>query len=623
MYAPPALHPNASGAPSTTDEPLETIVTQRRPQLVWRIWLVAAGFGLLATVVMARLLHHQLIGWLNRSATPVFANSSLPRGVIVDRNGELLAADRFFYEVIADPSQLSEADRQSIAQGLEALIGLPAMETSTRLFEAVNRRYVELAEGVSLDDGQRVLDHIRTETSENLASVWRHLAVRPTPARYYPQSVLASHLLGFVKADRDGVYGVEEYYDAFLNPQRGIGLLAKTNDTLELLPEPVRRFVPSLGGKDLVLTLDSGVQWIIEEELQKALAKYRAVAGTIIVMEPNTGALLGLANFPTYDPNTYDRQQDFSRFMDPAISALYEPGSIFKVVTIAAALDVGVIEPTTIYTDNGSITVGERLIFNSNRVGYGPVTATEALARSLNVVTAQIVTDLGSEEFYRYVERFGFGHLTEIDLAGEVAGLVKTPGNPLWSLSDLATNSFGQGLAVTPIEMINAVAAIANGGRLMRPYVVGARVQGERVLFTQPSVVRPVIKPETAKKLTEMMVETVYTGNAAAGVAGYRIAGKSGTAQIPGEGGYLEDATIVSFIGFAPADDPQVVILVKLDRPDPNISQWATHTAAPVFAQVGRRLFDHLNIPPDEIRLGQEGLAKVQAESERLLRLSD
>jgi cell division protein FtsI/penicillin-binding protein 2 len=259
------------------------------------------------------------------------------------------------------------------------------------------------------------------------------------------------------------------------------------------------------------------------------------------------------------------------------------------------------------------------LIFNSNRVGYGPVSTTEALARSLNVVTAQIAVDLGSEQFYRYIERFGFGQLTEIDLAGEVSGLIKAPGNPLWSVSDLGTNSFGQGLAVTPLEMTNAVAAIANNGRLMRPYLVQARIEDDKVLFTQPTLVRSVMKPETAKTLTAMMVETVRTGNAAAGVAGYRIAGKSGTAQIPGEGGYLENATIVSFIGFAPADDPQVVILVKLDRPDPNISQWATHTAAPAFAQVARRLFDHLNIPPDEIRLGPEGLAKVEAESEQLL----
>jgi cell division protein FtsI/penicillin-binding protein 2 len=226
---------------------------------------------------------------------------------------------------------------------------------------------------------------------------------------------------------------------------------------------------------------------------------------------------------------------------------------------------------------------------------------------------------MGAERFYRYVERFGFSEPTEIDVADEVHGLVKTPGNPDWSLSDLGTNSFGQGLAVTPIEMVSAAAAIANGGMLMRPYLVQARVEGERVLLTEPTVVRQVIKPETAQKLTAMMVQTVRTGNEAAGVAGYSIAGKSGTAQIPGEGGYLKDDTIVSFVGFAPTDKPRFVILVKLDRPNPNISIWATHTAAPVFAQVARRLFGYLGIPPDEERLGADAVARMEAENEQLL----
>lgn len=592
----------------------------RPPQQLWRIWLLVAGLGVLASLVVVRLLHHQVIGWLDRTTPAALAASTMPRGVIVDRRGELLAADRFFYNVVADPSVIrTEAARQMVAGQLQTLIGLPAAETSAQLYEAADRRYVELAKQVSLEAGDRLRAFLAHDAEENVVPLLQGVAVLPAPKRYYPQGALAGHLLGFVRVDGEGTYGIEEYYDTFLDPRRSANLRTKSHTTLDVLPQPVRRFVPSMSGKDLVLTVDSGVQSIIEDELQKAVERFRAEGGSIMVMEPKSGALLGIANYPGYDPNAYSTERDYSRFVDPTVSRLYEPGSIFKIVTMAAALDTGVITPTKVYTDEGVVTVGSRLIFNSNRVGYGRVSATDALARSLNVVTAQIAVEMGSNVFYRYVERFGFTELTEVDLADEVRGLVKAPGNPNWSVSDLGTNSFGQGLAITPIEMLNATAAIANGGLLMRPYIVHARVEGERMWVTQPTQVRPVIKPATAAMLNAMMVDTVITGNEAAGVAGYRIAGKSGTAQIPGEGGYLRDETIVSFVGFAPADDPQFVVLVKLDRPDPNISLWATHTAAPVFAQVARRLFDHLGIPPDEIRLGAERLAEIEAERIRLL----
>jgi cell division protein FtsI (penicillin-binding protein 3) len=620
MHA-PHLDPHLMGTAPTAPVAHEPQASAgRSPQQIWRVWLVVLGFVLLASLVVVRLLHHQIVSWLTHSTPTALADTGLPRGLIVDRRGELLAADRFYYQVVADPSILrTEEQRLAVANKLQELIGLPAAETSAKLLEAAGRRYVELAKRISLEAGDRLL----TYKAEDAVSILQSVAVIPAPERYYPQGELAGHVLGFVQSSRHGSYGVEQYYDAYLDPSSGIGLRTKKAVSLTALPESVRRYLPSMSGKDLVLTLDTGIQWILEDELRRALARYKAPSGSILVMEPSTGAILGLANFPTYDPNRYSEQSDYSRFIDPATSLLYEPGSIFKIVTMAAALDTGMITPSTVYTDNGSITVGSRIIFNSNRIGYGRVTATDALARSLNVVTAQIAEQLGRKTFYDYVELFGFTEPTEVDLAGEVRGLVKMPGNPDWSLSDLGTNSFGQGLAITPIEMLNATAAIANGGRLLRPYIVQARVAGDQVLITEPTSVRQVIQPETARTLTEMMVQTVRTGNEAAGVAGYRIAGKSGTAQIPGEGGYLKDATIVSFVGFAPADDPRFVILVKLDRPDPNISLWATHTAAPVFGQVARRLFDYLGIPPDEIRLGPERLAEIEAESARLLGLSE
>jgi cell division protein FtsI/penicillin-binding protein 2 len=333
-----------------------------------------------------------------------------------------------------------------------------------------------------------------------------------------------------------------------------------------------------------------------------------------------------MANWPDYNPNQRaTTAADFDRFQNVAISAIYEPGSVFKIITMAAGLDTGVITPTTVMTDSGYIIVGERSIYNSDRRSNGQVSVTEALARSLNVITAQVADRIGRDHFYQYVRRFGFGARTGVDLAGEVPGLLKTPGHEQWSLSDLGTNSFGQGLAVTPLQMVNATAAIANGGKLMRPYMVQARIDDGQVLYTQPEVLAAAIRPETAHDLTEMMVETVNTGNSAARVQGYRIAGKSGTAQIPTVDGYLKDATIVTFVGFAPADDPKFVLLVKLDQPDPAISTWAAYTAAPVFSQVTRRLFDHFSIAPDDIRAQAMGVpvAGVDAPTEESTSVGD
>ena len=582
--------------------------TENPGQRLWRFWLLACLFVLLTSLVLARLIVYQII---QVGQLPIYDPNQLmapTRGAIVDRGGELLTADRFLYQIIATPSEIkSDPDRQQIAQRLQESAGIPAVQTLQVLLDFADREYAEIGEPVEAAVGEQVQKMLDLVLEQDKLSPLRYLSIRSTPVRFYPQKSLASHLLGFIQADRDGLYGLEEYYDAFLN-ERGVGLLERPAASLSSLTAPIRRFLPSAVGKDLVLTIDRSVQWIIEEELRNGVAKYRAKGGTIIVMEPQSGAILGMANWPDYDPNQRaSSQADYARFSNAAISAIYEPGSVFKIVTMAAGLDTGVITPTTVMTDSGYIIIGERSIYNSDRRANGPVNVTQALARSLNVITAQVAERIGRDHFYQYVRRFGFGERTGIDLAGEVPGLLKTPGHELWSFSDLGTNSFGQGLAVTPLQMINATAAIANGGMLMRPYVVQSRIADGQVLYTQPELLSQAITPATTRDLTEMMVETVNSGNAAARVPGYRIAGKSGTAQIPEKGGYVEDATIVTFVGFAPADEPKFALLVKLDQPDPAISQWAAYTAAPIFSQVARRLFDHLNIAPDDVRAQAAG----------------
>lgn len=582
---------------------------ENQKQRLWRFWLLACLFVLLTSLVLARLIVYQII---QVGQLPIYDPNQLmapARGAIVDRGGELLTADRFLDQIIVTPNEIkSDQDRQQIAQRLQETAGIPAVQTVQTLLDFADRSYAEIGEPVESAVGEQIKKMLKQVLEQDRLSPLRYLSVRSTPVRFYPQKSLASHLLGFIQADRDGLYGLEEYYDAFLN-EHGVGLLERPADSLNALAFPTRRFLPSAVGKDLVLTIDRSVQWIIEEELRNGIAKYRAKTGSIIVMEPQSGAILGMANWPDYDPNQRATSQaDYARFANVSISAIYEPGSVFKIVTMAAGLDTGVITPTTVMTDSGYIIIGERSIYNSDRRANGQVDVTQALARSLNVITAQVAERVGRDYFYQYVRRFGFGERTGIDLAGEVPGLLKTPGQELWSFSDLGTNSFGQGLAVTPLQMINATAAIANEGRLMRPYVVQSRIADGQVLYTQPELLSQAITPATAHDLTEMMIETVDSGNAAARVPGYRIAGKSGTAQIPDEGGYLQDATIVTFVGFAPADEPKFVLLVKLDQPDPAISQWAAYTVAPVFAQVARRLFDHLTIAPDEVRAQAAGM---------------
>ncbi len=590
-------------ATAATESEELAAAAEARARHRWRFWILAFLFVLLTTLVMMRLLDYQLL----RQGDLLFANNrqltQSPRGTIVDRDGELFAADRFYYQVIATPNEIKTAEaRKIVSDALAAVLGLPSDKTWNILLENSERQYAEVAKRIDLAAGRQLLDYIDAAESENAATPLQYITVRPIPQRFYPQGALASHIVGFVQAEHFGLYGLEEYYDTFLRSE-GVGLLEQSEQTLDSLSPDVRRFLPSVAGKDLVLTLDRSIQYIIEDELAQAIAKYRAQSGTIIVMEPHTAAILGMANWPNYSPNSRDGDTvDFGRFLNPSVSALYEPGSIFKVVTMAAGLDTQTITPTMAFTDTGYIVVGQRTIYNSSRTAGGRVTATEALERSLNVVTAQVADMVGAKNFYRYVRRFGFGERTGVDLADEISGLLKKPGDELWSESDLGTNSFGQGLAVTPLQMANAVCAIANGGTLLRPYIVQARIEDDTVLYTRPTVIQSAITPETAADLTEMMIATVEIGNKAARVPGYEIAGKSGTAQIPGPEGYLEDQTIVSFIGFAPAKDPAFVLLVKLDRPDPAISQWAGYTAAPVFAQVSRRLFEHLNIAPDNMR---------------------
>jgi cell division protein FtsI/penicillin-binding protein 2 len=306
---------------------------------------------------------------------------------------------------------------------------------------------------------------------------------------------------------------------------------------------------------------------------------------------------LALANVPSYDPNHY-AESPAELWGNSAVRDSYEPGSVFKLVTMAAALDAGEITPDTVYPDSGELAIDGRTIHNADNKRYGDVTVRTALAKSINVVTARICLDMGAETFYRYVRQFGFGVPTEVDLSGEESGEVKEPGDIFWSRFDQATNSFGQALSVTSMQMTNAVAAIANGGTRYQPQVAKALVRDGQVHTLPPHVLGYPIKPKTAHTLTQMMVYSVDSASYAKFVPGYRVAGKTGTAEISTVKGYTQD-TIMSFVGFLPAADPQLVILVKLEKPKRG-GRWAEQVAVPVWAKVAQDSVHQLRIAPDD-----------------------
>ena len=570
----------------------------------WRLWVVVAVMLLLLAALMAQLIRYQLFPTtLEDEVAPVAVTDT--RGSIVDRNGTPLVVNRYFFQLTVTPAHIKTSDeRHELAGQLQELIGLPYQQTFDTLTDSADSMWAVLADAITLEDARIIMAKQQEIGDPDKLSPIIYVEPVPMTKRYYPQAELTSHVLGFVMPTTGGITGLEEYYNGFLL-RDGAGLLGQNSISVNDLSHDVLRFVPSSVGKDLVLTLDSTVQWIIREELMRGLQEFKAVSGTVIVMDPHTGEIYGMVSLPDYDPNRYELvpQDSYSLFNNPAISAQYEPGSVYKIITMASALDAGIITPTMTFIDSGSFSIGERVIFNSNRAANGEVTVTRALALSLNVVTAQIAELLGQEEFYRYVRLFGFGAATNVDLSGEINGLIKTPSDPNWSPADLGTNSFGQGLACTPLQMLNATAVIANGGRLVQPYIVQARVADAQAQVTEPVVTRQVIKPETASEMATMMTAVVNSSGSLAGVRGYSVAGKSGTAQIPSPEGYVQEETIVSYVGFAPADDPRFVLLVKMDRPDPEINVWAGQTAGPVFARITERLLDHFSVPPDELRL--------------------
>lgn len=419
--------------------------------------------------------------------------------------------------------------------------------------------------------------------------------------RYYPEAECTSHLTGFLGLVEDlqkGQYGLEGYFEETLSGEPGY-LHTEKDAGGRFLAIGEHDIEEARDGDNLILTVDKNIQFAVCERLEEAVEKHGAKEGSVIVVEPETGAILALCNYPFYDPNNYSDVDSIDVFMDSAVADQYEPGSVFKVVTMAAGLDMGKISPSTTYEDTGSVQIGSYTIRNSDGKAYGVVDMNTVLTESLNTGSIHVARQVGNEAFYQYVDRFGFGQKTGIPLAGENAGNIGTLGK----LKDIysATASYGQGITVTPIQLVMAFSAIANDGLLMKPYLVQEVHKGNGYVEKfESEEIRQVISSAAANTLSAMMVKVIDEGHATrAGVDGYFLAGKTGTAQIPKENGVGYDANRHkdTFVGFGPVSDPQFVVLVKID--EPRDVMWSAGSTAPLFGDIAEYLVNYLQIPPD------------------------
>jgi len=520
------------------------------------------------------------------------------RGEIYDRNGHLLAGNKSVYEIGVDLNIVK--DPQAIAAAVSVELGRDYSQIVNEIEnpqEGVS--YVVLGDFVDSSKALRLQELKKTlqeDAEEGVLGGLTGLEFKSHPQRSYPENSLGSNIIGFVSREGRGYFGVEEKYD----------MLLAGNPVQTLVPtDPNKAFeIPRvMNGTTLVLTINRDLQASAEQILDEALETYGADNGTIVVMDPRNGELLAMAVTPRMDLNefwNYATIYDNATEFNPAISMPYEPGSVTKILTMAAALDSGSVTPGTTYLDTGSILVGGAIIQNWNQEPWGVQDMTGCLQHSLNVCMATLSNQMGAGTFYGYMDNFGLGHLTGVDMAGEAAGRLKLPGDEDWYPVDLGTNAFGQGLSATPVQIMMAASAIANNGRTVTPHALYAMVRDGRQYDVPAQFAGSPITEQTADTLSGMLAVSLESEGSMALVPGYRIAGKTGTAQIPVNGFYDSTQTNASFIGWGPVDDPQFMIYVWLERPSASI--WGSETAAPVFGQMAEKTVILLDIPPDIIR---------------------
>jgi cell division protein FtsI/penicillin-binding protein 2 len=572
----------------------------RGSRVSWRLIALALLFtasavGLVGRLVYLQILHHDYYAREAEQEHLSRQTLSPTRGAILDRNGYPLATTLDAFDLFIErQAWQNRPSAREWAGDLAPLVGESAEDILEGVAAEPEGDYT-LALALDYDKGRSVIDM----GLPGLKAV-------PSTRRFYPEGDLASALLGFTGRDHVGLAGLESDLQEELAGTPG-DLYFERDSMGTPIPFGRSRGKPAVPGGDVRLTIDRYVQRLVEQELDKQIERHAASGGTIIVMDPQSGAILALASRPSFRLSRLDLSGDVDSalFRNRAVTDVYEPGSVMKVITMATAVDLGLVNGNTTYYDAGYVTVGGYTITNWDYSANGTQTATELLQKSLNTGAIWLSGLIGPESFYSYLRRFGFGEPTNSGLGGEAAGLVRSSDEEGWYPVDLATNSFGQGVAAT-LSRSSPPSAIANGGKLMRPYIVQEVVgpQGRRAY--EPVIVSQPISEPSAQAVAQMMNQVVEgVPYHLARVSGYHVGGKTGTTIVSIPGGYDLNSTIASFVGFSPVQDPKIIMLVKIDEPkdDP----LGGRVAAPIFGSLAPEILAYLNVKPDALELVEGG----------------
>ena len=562
------------------------MISRRMDGLRIRTLIVAGCLGLAFLGLSGRLVYLQVVKHeeylrlaesQHAKAIPLTAK----RGAIMDRHGQVLAVSSAAETLFALPRRVDDAER--LARRLAPILDEPVGEIARRLQSS--KRFVYVKRRLP----PAVAQAVRDLREPALGFVEESL-------RLYPNRELAAHVVGFEGAEGKGLGGIEQAWEAQLAGQEGRALVERDALGREVSGAP-RILKPARPGQGVVLTIDATLQYVAEKEVDAAWRRTGSKAAMAIAMDPRTGEVLAVAIRPTFNPNTFSSATDEER-RNRAVTDPFEPGSTFKVILAAAALEEGVVRPTDrVYGEQGAIKVASATIHDWKK--YGWLTFAEVLQHSSNVGAIKVGLQLGKERYYKYISGFGFGTPTGVGLPGESRGQLRS--TERWSGLSLATMSIGQEISVTALQMVASFAAVANNGRLMQPQLVRAVLdaQGREIQGFEPRVVRQVITPDTARVLTGIMTLVVSDGTGRnAAIAGFDVAGKTGTAQKldPATRRYSRAPGVLSFVGFVPADDPRLAMLVMLD--EPKNEKWGSEAAAPIFAAIGRAALRHLQVSP-------------------------
>jgi stage V sporulation protein D (sporulation-specific penicillin-binding protein) len=557
----------------------------------WRYRFVLFIFIFLFCLIISRLFYWQVVRAQELAAMGQAQSGkqvvlAAERGEIRTSDGFPIASNKLNYLVFANPKQIK--DKDLISKDLAPILNEDPATISALL--SLDRYWISLKPRV---------ENVTKISIEKLKLPG--VGFQEESVRFYPEGSMAAQLLGFVGKDSDGgakgYFGLEGFYDRQLRGKDGVATVINDANGKPILAK-MNRGSGKVDGRSINLNIDRTIQYLLDRELKSGIYQYGAMSGMAAIMDPKTGGILAMSSFPSFDPRSYQNFSD-KVYKNPFITDAYEPGSTFKPLVMSAAIDAGLVTPESKCSIcAGPVEIGGYEIRTWNDEYTADSTMTDVIVHSDNTGMVYTGRLLGLDRMLSYFKKFGIGEITNIDLQGEESPTLRPRDD--WYPIDAATATFGQGIIMTPIELLSAFSAIANGGKRMEPHIVQSieTADGQKIEI-KPKVVSRPISSKTATVMTEMMVTAVDKGESKwAKPKGYRIAGKTGTAQIPVEGHYDANKTIASFIGFAPADDPKFLMVVILDRPSTSI--YGAETAAPIFFTVAKNLLDYYNIQPTE-----------------------